>query len=106
MEAKPAIGLFNGLENLGMTVAQRVCRPAILEIDVALAVQVPDEVALCLIDNDLPYRTKAASPGSLHFSIESQPVTEKRNTALERGARLGTRKFIIHNVHLRRNCSS
>jgi len=59
-----------------VTVAERIGRPTILEIDIAFAVQVPDEVALRLIDNDLPYRTKSALPGSLHFGIEPQPVLE------------------------------
>ena len=76
MEAKPPVGRFDNLENLGMTVAERVCRPTILEIDIAFSVQVPDEVALRLIDNDLPYRTKSALSGSLHFGIEPQPVLE------------------------------
>jgi len=54
MEAKAPVGRLYGLENLRMTVAERVGRPTILEIDVAITIQVPDEVALRLIDNDLP----------------------------------------------------
>ena len=76
MEAKAAVGRFDRLENLGMTVAERICRPTILEIDEAVTIQVPDKVTLRLIDYDLPYRTKSALPGSLHFGVEPQPVLE------------------------------
>ena len=88
-----------------MTVAERVCRPAILEIDVALTVQVPDEVALGLIDNDLPDRTISTLPGAFHFGIEPKPVAEKRNAALECRARFRTREIVIHNVQPSRYCS-
>jgi len=55
VKAKPPVGRLDGLENLGMAVAKRVGRPAILEIDEAFTIQIPDEVALRLIDYDLPY---------------------------------------------------
>ncbi len=76
MKAKPPVGRLYSLKNLGMAVAERVCRPTILKIDSAFAVQVPDEVALRFVDNDLPYRTKTALPGSLHFGIEPQAILE------------------------------
>jgi len=98
MKTKPPVSGFYDLENLGMTVAERVCRPTILEINVAFAVQVPDEVALRLINNDLPHRTKTALPGSLHFGIEPQSVLEKRNAAFECRARPGTRELVSHDM--------
>jgi hypothetical protein len=47
-----------------------------LKIDVAVAVQVPNEIALRLVDYYLAHRTKSALPGSLHFGIEPQAVLE------------------------------
>ena len=101
MEAEPPVGCLYGLENLRMTVAERVCRPTILEVDVAFAVEIPDEVAVCLVNNDLPYRTKSALAGSFHFGIEPQAILEKRNAAFERRACFWTWESIIHNMHPR-----
>jgi hypothetical protein len=50
MKAEPPVGCLYGLENLRMTVAEWVGRPTILEINVALAVQIPDEITLRLVD--------------------------------------------------------
>ena len=37
-----------------MAITQRVRCPAVLEVDVAVAIQIPDIVTLSTIDNDLP----------------------------------------------------
>jgi hypothetical protein len=105
MEAKPSVGSFYGLENLGVAIAERVCRPTILEVDVAIAVEIPDEVTLRPVDDDLPYRTKAALPGPLHFCIKPQAISEKRNAALKCRARLRAWEIVVHNVNPRRYCS-
>gem|GEM_PF-380977 len=54
-----------------------------LDIDVAFAAQIPDEVILRPVDYNLPYGSKATLPGSLHFDIKPQNVLEKWDSAFE-----------------------
>ena len=98
MESKPPVGFFDNLENFGMAVAERVGRPTVLEIDIALAVHIPDEIACRFVDNNLSNRTKAALPGSLHFGIKPQSILEKWNAALKCRTRLGARETVICHV--------
>jgi len=96
VEAKPPVCGFYRFENFGVAVAKRVRCPTILEIDVAFAIQIPDEVPLRLVYYDLPHRTETASPRALHFGIEPQTVLEKRNAALKCHARFGTWETVSH----------
>jgi hypothetical protein len=81
-----------------MTVAKRVGGPAVLEINITPAVKIPDKVAQCLINNDLPHGTKPTLPGAFKFSIKPQAVLEKWNTSLEGGERLRPWESILHNA--------
>jgi len=105
MKSIPAIGGIDCLENLRVTIAQRICRPSILEIDVAIAIQVPDEVTLRFVENDLPDGAKAALSGSIHLGVESQAIFEKGNAAFECRERLGARKNVFHSAYPR-NCQN
>lgn len=53
MEAVSSVSLVHGLDNFRMTVYQRVSCPSVLEIDVAIALHIPDKIALCPVDNNL-----------------------------------------------------
>ena len=84
-----------------MAVAHRVRGPAILKIDIALAVQIPDEIALGLADDNLIGAAIAALIGAFHFPRVAQTVAEQRYAPLQHG--LGLRAandvsllFFIH----------
>ena len=63
VKAKATVGLLDGLQYFGMAIAERVCRPAVLKVDVAFTVQVPDKVARRFVDDNLTYCTETPAPG-------------------------------------------
>jgi hypothetical protein len=81
MEAEAPVGGFHGFDNFRVTIAERIGRPAILEVDIAITVQIPDEVAFGPVNDDLPNRAKAAPARTFHLRVESQAVLEQWNTA-------------------------
>ncbi len=81
MEAEAPVGGFDGFDNFRVTVAERIGRPTILEVDIAITVQIPDEVAFGPVNDDLPNRAKAAPARTFHLRVESQAVLEQWNTA-------------------------
>lgn len=56
VEAVASVGRLHDLKSFRVTIAEWIGRPTVLEVDVALAVQIPDQVTLCLVDNDLSNR--------------------------------------------------
>ena len=98
MKTESPVCCLYHLENFGVTVPQRICRPAILKVDITIAVKIPDEITLRPVDNNLPHRTKTTPTSPLHFSIEPQPILEKRNTALECRERPRTWKTFTHDL--------
>ena len=68
--------LVHNLDDFGVSIAYRIGCPAILKIDVALAVHVPDEVAFSFVDHDLVGAAHATPAGLLHLLFETQAVLE------------------------------
>jgi hypothetical protein len=96
VKPEAAMRRINSFDDLGVRVADRIRGPAILEIDIAIAIKVPDEIALCPIDYDLVRRSEAPSPCFLEFGFELETVSKQRDTALQRLACLWTRKLFCH----------
>ena len=64
------------LENLRVRIANRIGCPAVLKINVASAVEIPDEITFNVINNDLVCRPKTAAAGFLEFFVESKAITK------------------------------
>ena len=75
MEANAPVGSFYGLENLGVAIAERVGRPTILEVDVAIAVEIPDEISFGFVKNNLPNGAETAPSGTLQMMLETLGLT-------------------------------
>jgi hypothetical protein len=88
--------LVNGFYNLGVGVAEWIGCPAVLEIDVAPAVHVPDEIAKRFVDDKLPHGAKTATAGPFHFSIVFQAISKQWYATFEYGFGFWSRKLSCH----------
>jgi hypothetical protein len=84
------------LENLRVRIANRIGRPAVLKINVASAVEIPDEITFNVINNDLVCRPKTAAAGFLEFFVESKAITKQRDAPFESLACFWSWELICH----------
>jgi hypothetical protein len=83
VEAVAEVRLVDGFDHLGVGVADRVRGPAVLEIDVAVAVDVPDEVPLDPIEEELRWAHVSLATRLLGLLRVGAAAAEVRNSALE-----------------------
>jgi hypothetical protein len=88
--------LIDGIYYLGVTVSNRVGGPAILEIDILFAIQIPDEVALGLADDNLVRTTITTLRCTLAFGLEANSIPPKGDTTLQHGLRFGASDLETH----------
>jgi hypothetical protein len=83
-------------------IANRVGRPAVLEINIFVAVDIPDKITLRPVDHNLTRRAETASCRLRGLIIEKQAILKDRNAALHNGARFGSRNllrlFVAHSL--------
>ena len=96
LKAVAALRLVHRLDNFRVAVTQRIGRPAVLEVDVLLAVHIPDIIALGAVHDNLGGRFEAPGGTVLTGSLIPQAIAQMWQATRQQGSCFRSRDLIGH----------